>query len=156
MTKVTIETINGKQCTVIRKPFDAAWVKGELARGIPMLVDKTYTDQSHTSPHSNYQIITKDDVAYFSDYVRYEHSNYGDIITILPPLPRNPKPEDAPLLYRYMAEGLMPKGEFLWLDKTKSGLNTHHLFDRINKYSGAEITHAEHNGERVEIAIEEK
>lgn len=82
--------------------------------------------------------------------------------TALPALPRHPKPEDAPLLYRYMAEiiditikqtnndpdcldfvGLFSEGAEEW-------------FITTDEYK-VEITHAINSdtGERVEVAIKE-
>lgn len=40
--KTTIETINNKLCTVIRRPFDAEWVKGQLAMGVPVRVREVH------------------------------------------------------------------------------------------------------------------
>ena len=41
--------------------------------------------------------------------------NHDDlhVATALPALPRYPQPEDAKLLYRYMAEGLIPRYEYI-------------------------------------------
>ncbi len=36
---ITIEEINGKKCSVVRKPFDAEWVREQLAIGMPVVVE---------------------------------------------------------------------------------------------------------------------
>ena len=143
MTKVTIETIGGKQCTVIRKPFDAEWVKEQLDMGIPLRgeffgVGGTY--ENIIEPHM-------DELDWYIAEGKY-------ILTILPALPKHPKPEDAKRLYEYMAEGLHPS-----LDESP----LIGVFDGFFQFDGVstagieyEITHATLGGERVEIAIEEQ
>jgi hypothetical protein len=83
----------------------------------------------------------------------------GDIFAVaLPALPRNPKPEDAALIYRYMAEGIYPKGERLGGIQISSGeLVERCLDEEHSKNIGLEITHAidTKTGERVEIAIKD-
>ncbi len=81
----------------------------------------------------------------------------------LPALPRHPKPEHAPLLYRYASENLRLCGTREELEDSEE-----HSFgarwvrvdsDNLVLYAGTtnniEITHATRNGTRVEIAIEE-
>jgi hypothetical protein len=80
------------------------------------------------------------------------------IATALPALPRNPKPEDARLLYRYMAEGIYPKGARLGGIQISSGeLVERCLDEEHSKNIGLEITGAidSKTGERVEIAIKD-
>ena len=80
---------------------------------------------------------------------------YDHIATALPALPRNPKPEDAQLLYRYMAEGIYP--DMVDVDSGEPGLFNGMFIivsdDECGESYSPKITHATHNGERVEIAI---
>lgn len=76
------------------------------------------------------------------------------IATALPPLPRNPKPEDAPLLYAYMAEGLT-----VYCDcPVERGLDISIVLATLCTFihGDFEITHATLGGERVEIAITDR
>ena len=74
-------------------------------------------------------------------------NNEHIIATALPALQRKPKPEDARLLYLYMAHGLTMHGKYAGL--------------QIDMYDGTFphwlniITHATLNSERVEIALED-
>lgn len=69
------------------------------------------------------------------------------IATALPALPRHPKPEDAQLLYRYMAEGVEP-----WLCYMSEYYDISAVVDSID----VEITHAtDTKGNKIEVAIEE-
>ena len=73
------------------------------------------------------------------------------IATALPPLPRHPKTDDAPLLYRYMAEGIMLRGKcFDIFGETEDDV-------LIVPQMDSEITHAidSETGERVDVAIKE-
>jgi hypothetical protein len=74
---------------------------------------------------------------------------HGVIATALPALPRKPKPEDAQLLYRYMAEGIEP----CWERELRGA----HLILEIEEGNDeVEITHALNlNGNKIEIAIKE-
>ena len=88
------------------------------------------------------------------------------VATALPALPRHPKPEDAPLLYRYMAEELLPylddgnrSGLFngrhvngSWLVSTNWGDDMLDGMGICDLYK-TRINHAIYAGERVEIAI---
>lgn len=152
MNKISIEEINGKKCTVIRKDFDAEWVKEQLSMGNAVLAE--------TWGLTNFMVVGLKDDMYMSIDKSYEtifdaeevsHDRFKHTITILPALPRHPKPEDAPLLCRYMAEGL--ELYFSW-DTSKG------IIWRVGGFSidqvinhNSEITHATLNGERVEIAI---
>ena len=161
--QVTIETINNKQCTVIRKPFDAEWVKEQLNMGIFPSVDLKCS-----KPLTGSVLCYKD--SYFTYYdpqwneiISFEKEmlELYSVITILPPLPRNPTPEDAPLLYRYMAEGLEPHASVVVNPRKYSGIEHsagHGIINRMRLYRDTtfQITHATHNGERIEIAIKEK
>lgn len=76
------------------------------------------------------------------------------IATALPALPRNPKPEDAKLLYRYMAEGIALRT--IVDKKYKQSGALLFLALELESRSQIEITHATFEGERVEVAIKEK
>lgn len=143
--KTHIETINGKECTVIKKPFDAEWVKGKLT--IKQCVQLGY------KYHSNifYAISYKDD--YFEgikDGQAFSHSvlasNFEHTITILPALPKYPAAQDAGLLYQYASEGLFAvinyktahEGHWSWgsigcgeswLKKDELNMSTTHCID---------------------------
>lgn len=85
----------------------------------------------------------------------------GYIAIALPALPRHPKPEDAQLLYRYMAEGVVPCGGWLRTQKyfreIKCKSVSFALMDAIvRNVSKIVITHAtDKDGNRVEVAIKE-
>lgn len=119
--KVTKETINGREYTVI-------W----------HFVPKNRSDD-------NISFWTVRDVEMIFDKNTMLH-----LATALPPLPRRPKPEDAPLLYRYMAEGFYIRG------------NTYNDFERERQECcimpptyDDEITGAVHSGNPVDVATEE-
>jgi hypothetical protein len=168
MIKPTIEEINGRKCTVIRKPFDAEWVKEQLDMGIPIIGEDLCGDRFRIIENcygSDKWIKAYDEDNSTYDSMTYDQFNY--IITTLPALPRYPKPEDAPLLYRYMAEGIVPvlvdksgyNGGFIGfcaISNTQTLLVKHSDGQPITIHMEAEITHATMDGERVEIAIEEK
>lgn len=140
MTKVSIEEINGKQCTVIRKPFDAEWVKEQLSMGNYVRVETFNMEWE--------RVVSQDFIT---------NTNLKYILTILPALPKHPKPEDAPLLHRYMAEGLEICGISVhsWdggKRKLKENSNSRILRNFFDNTLD-KITHATHKGERVEIAI---
>lgn len=148
--KVTIEEINGKNCTIIRKPFDADWVKEQLSMGIPVIAGDSITNKRNILirfvRHNREGCYKYRNNEWFECCLdrSIPEVELTSIITILPALPKHPKPEDAPLLYAYMAQGL-----FLWTANSD-------VIDRF--YTGeilVEITHCTHNDERVEIAIEE-
>lgn len=70
------------------------------------------------------------------------YTKQGDIEYVaLPALPRNPRPEDAPLLHMYAAHGLVVQ---------MTGAISAYPFGISHN---SEITHCTHNGERVEVAI---
>lgn len=89
-------------------------------------------------------------------------SEKGDLqYTAIPALPRKPEPEDARLLYRYMAEGI----EVVYSYKDHCGeacaisaaSNLDSLEWCVSKQYRIELKHAinSETGERVEIAIKE-
>ena len=94
-------------------------------------------------------------------YENYYHKcgakSLRHIATALPALPKHPKPQDARLLYRYMAEGidlrfLMPKAEIMPADGWEFADIVNHI-----RCCDLEITHAINSktGDRVEVAINE-
>lgn len=128
MSKITVETIQGK-------PYTVVWREPEI---YPCDAD----DTGWIDGVSNGELFGQD--AYADDYIA--------IATALPALPRHPKPEDAPLLYRYMAEGIVPMATE---EDFHNGCDLSNLafIDSWRTGKGMKITHATHNGERVEIAI---
>lgn len=131
--KITIETINDELCTVI---WYNKGIEPDIKYADVKLLDGSWIFRIRRPTARGCKI---------------KH-----IATALPALPRHPKPEDAPLLYRYMAEGVEPilvsnhpvlKGrELFWEKYLREGWED-------SQHNG-EITHATHNGERVEVAIE--
>ena len=70
------------------------------------------------------------------------------IATAIPPLPRNPKRRDKPMLYRYLAEGLRPQGAAF------IGKMFAEDCDWLLEGSLKTITHClDTQGNRVEVAI---
>jgi len=138
--KTTIETINGKLCTVIRKPFDAEWVRGQLADGFIVHVEG-YWGKTYVTGDSGHKLHLRG-LPHDLPITEIDYT-----LAILPALPKHPKSKDELLIFRYYSEGLEPV-------LTDKGENYSYLWVRPNK---AEITHAIHaeTGERVEIAIEE-
>lgn len=106
--EVTIENIDGQEMTVI--------------------LHKNYgmQDVVECLDECNYDILVD------GTYIFFSGSIGGHKATALPPLPRRPKPEDAPLLYRYMAEGFALKWD-----------------------SGSCISTTGKDGNKIEIAIKE-
>lgn len=131
-TKVSIEEINGRYCTVIRKPFNAAWIKEQLDMGNPVIVGDDIWHDGGGEEHIIRRLLLEEvhkpskpsilqPPLHGDEHLRYYGSGgspFGSwtplrdseclkyTYSILPPLPRHPKQEDAPLLHRYMAEGL--------------------------------------------------
>lgn len=129
MNKITIEEIQGKKYTVVwHANMSENYMRSELT----------------WLPLKNGCLIN------------YPWGAATHIATALPALPRHPKPEHASLLYRYMAEGMQIKGRFYTRDNDwEVDFMTAHPESVIWQEDGckSEITHATHNGERVEIAI---
>lgn len=128
LAPVTIETISGKQYTVVwhgKAEAHSEWI--QMASGLAM-VTRTVA----------------------SPYVGYDH-----IATALPALPRYPKPEQARLLYRYMAEGIEIGGDYTDMEgKRRSTDNLGNMLEW--EYCEApEIRYGLVNEcERVDVAIE--
>lgn len=131
--KTTIETINGKPMTVV-------W------HGVASVGNftKEYADLWRWEPLNDGSAILID----------IDH-----IATALPALPRHPKHSDAPLLYRYMAEGIVPRGNYYDTHAGKERRDHSALSFMTYMYDcnncRREITHATDSatGERVSVAI---
>lgn len=133
--KTSIETINGKLCTIVWHGYNP--IKNTIGRRFATLHGGTF--------------------AVFKDADCLDH-----IATAIPALPRNPKPKDAPLLYRYASEGLM----VWWTDNDEEKprtcawvinmhlVNYNQLVEHTNLTRRMEITHAvDSEGNKVEVAI---
>lgn len=122
--KTSIETINGKLCTVIWHDY------------IP---NKSTLGRRFAELYGDVRVFFMD-----ADCLR-------QIATALPALPRHPKPEDAKLLWRYMAEGMYIRGR--GIIKVEVGSD----FQWLGGLHGmpAEITYVvdAETGESVEVAI---
>ena len=160
--KVSIEEINGKQCTVIRKPFDPEWVKEQLGMGNTVVVSFDYY-HNYINNWYSLSYITEDgeivplrvmnprklggwqvceDAGCFA-------GRPDAVITILQALPKNPKPEDVCRLYEYMAEGI----DNIWGESGNVTIGGSLLLQHIKAGDELSITNAEVKGERVEIAL---
>lgn len=135
MTDTTIETINGKQYTVVwhidvSNDISSAWNWAATSAGLVLGTSEVYA-------------------------------------TALPPLPRYPKPEDAKLLYRYMAEGLEPMAKCITNERNFLGMYggmCHYLYgiEILSELElgepnvrDIEIAHCTNEqGEKVEVAID--
>lgn len=128
--KTTIEEINGEPMTVV-------WNSEACANSISQGFKKCHLSEIIIAEGAQYMVVGS-----------------GVFATALPALPRHPKPEDAPLLYRYMAEGIVPmiKHGLHEDDYNPVTLYTDPEGNFCNKLM-REITHATHNGERVEVVI---
>lgn len=184
--QVTAETINGIACTVIRRPFDAAAVRESLAMGVPVVADHARHGVVFIEPYENPMLYDYLNFCTFTKPVDSDDNYHGCspridfhyTLTILPALPRHPKPEDAALLLRYQAEGIFFKGRVVleingehryqcentyvecrpyvdgfWID-TGSGGNG--CFNLNGDYY-VEITHAvDAQGNKIDIAITDR
>lgn len=161
MASVTIENINGEMMTVIRKPFDAEWVRGQLDIGESVIAESK-TGIKWIVLYYSEQYGKWASVRQRGDDIRQiKPSHMVSVVKNLKALPRKPKPEDAALLYRYMAEGIEPRGNYYDTRAGKKREN-HSAFSFMTYMyncndSHREITHAidTKTGERVEIAIKE-
>lgn len=130
--QVSIKTISGRLCTVIQG--DEPFLGGEL---------------------SSWAGIVEHDYGYYL--------LDGNILvaTALFALPRKPKPEDARLLYRYMAEGLRVAGtydkeSYEYLDERPIMIKAQTVFI-YGISNNFEITHCldDELSEKVAVAIED-
>ncbi len=143
---ITIEEIQGRKYTVIRKPFDAEWVREQLAIGMPVWIEKRAFSSYSEKWHTDAQLLCNEDS--LNKIVRFEKDGSHEVLcskAILPPLPRKPKPSDAWLLHLYAAHGVIAYSD-------DADFMTCLFLAGGNMQT---ITHALHNGERVDVAIEE-
>lgn len=127
--KITIETIQGK-------PYTVVW----------------YKDVETSSALLGRRLV---ELSNGCLGVFHDANCLNLLATALPALPRKPKPEDARLIYRYMAEGLHPWGTGRDGAIYPNGLGPEGLISLSKRNTkAAEITHAicSETGERVEIA----
>lgn len=155
-TKITIETINNNLVTVIRKPFDAEWVKGELSMDIPLIVERFDGVIINTLYKYDTDLEKFEESGYYGHLYHIDELKYT--LTILPALPKHPKtPRDDRILCAYMVVGLDVQIE---LSNSGSQPMMYNMVSWLyhNKSHGGfyrEITHATLNGSKVEIAIED-
>lgn len=164
--KTTIETISGKLCTVIRRDFDAEKVRESLAMGVPVVAEtkaknryllKCFAGGEYASSMQN-KVVG----GFCIDGVSMSEPHFAHTITLLPALPRHPKPEDAALLYRYLAEGLHVIAHRLDNIERSKLVSTHRIEDVLWGWWKAHpplaeyrITHCvDTHGNRVDVAIE--
>lgn len=182
--ETSIETINGKLYTVIRKPFDADWVREQLAMGVPVLAELKPSRNGYVkrgalvyAGNNSFGIADWYDDEGGALYV--DHS-YQYTLTILPALPRYPKIKDVDLLFRYASEGLRAcirneAGNYLHMAGYEPEVNAAYLpFSGHSQQGGMvwfetsdfeddhgvqpEITHAINSdtGERIDVAISDE
>ncbi len=155
MTSIKPETINGKLCTVIRRPFDAEWVREQLAMGIPVMGESAQNGRMLIHDIGGDLVMVhlffKGKFETGSDYVVF--SAIEHIISILPPLPRRPTTEHARLLHLYAANGIEIDADYT--DSFGEGFNTGSSIVTLNMLGEhLEITGALHNGTPVDVAID--
>lgn len=157
--KVTIETINDKKCTVIRRPFDAEWVKGQLDMNNSFLVE-THKTKGRWSILWDWECSIRD--VFKTPKTRLFAEDIDYTITILPALREHPKPEDAKRLYRYMAEGFTlvttDKEQICGWDYALGGFVTANVaipYENYRNPTNIALSHAlDEQGNCIEIAIE--
>lgn len=123
---------------------------------------KWYTVVKHSTGEKDAVLLHKGGIYHY--YENYYHKDgtksLRHIATALPPLPRYPKPEDAQLLTRYMAEGLTP------IMENMEGLVIS-IFSNLSSYNGVLEDEQENifdtvsccineQGEKVEVAINDQ
>lgn len=105
----SIETINGKLCTVIKRKFDVEKVRESLAIGVPVVAWHRFWKKPVVIVNC---YADRDGIVFYQGWFNESQTFalrdmvFSNTLTILPALPKHPKPEDAPLLYRYASEGL--------------------------------------------------
>ena len=163
--KITIEAINGEPMTVIHKPFDGDWVIEQLALGnspCALVCDIYNQPKRFDADFAQVKIIgTTCDAYNFWRIVDFEGEGYeecstahfAELFTILPALPRHPKLEDEPLLYRYMAEKLSLFGFYDYCPEIVESLTENP--EMLNADELSLTGQATYIGERVEIAIKD-
>lgn len=144
--KISIEDGN----TVIRRPFDAEWVRRQIALGNPFIYEAEdgYRGVFHDKLHS---LVNKQ--------ISLGRLSFKYAVTILPPLPRKPTVDDAPLLHRYMSEGIEAVIDVQGFINTKSMRCSKTLLNALSLLEcEREITHAVNakTGEHVDVAITDR
>lgn len=166
--EVSAEYINGVYCTVVRRDFveenGAKHITQQLALGIPVLAEFNggfgVIVEEEERPAGGSRYYCDHGLSDVSGGVANEVLN---IITILPPLPKYPKPKNLPVIYLYMAEGIFPYAIVLDI---KSRLPTNGswagdgIIDALKRGREMKITACLVMGhdseEKVEVAIGEK
>lgn len=139
--------------TIIKRPFDAEYVRSQLEMGIPVVFKHQYLDNYLIAISINGDIINHN--CGTTDINSITHT-----IVTLPPLPRYPKPEDAGLLYAYAAQGLFPYGQVFIKSEGNFSMNTLPMLDLMEeKHSFPKVELLDAllaDGTRVDIAIQEE
>jgi len=144
--EITIQT--DPLCTVIKKKFDAEYVKAELARGNPVAI--CYIQERETITGKSISDMRYAVVANPGQVKYYRKQKDIQVVVALPPIPKNPTPDDAELLYLYASHGLRVEGVDQKRDKYHRDLH-----DIIEFNIGSTIIHAiDSNGEKHSVAIE--
>jgi hypothetical protein len=168
---VSIEEIGGRKVSVIRKPFDAEWVREQLSMGAAVKCDCSVLSEGVFSnlivgeaPNGTFYQLGEEEP--FFEIFPIEERCFMSTITILPPLPKHPTPDDASLLYRYMSEGLQVHADIgnVKLNEPLLGFDNSSIGEWIfghgfygHRHYKLEITHAVNaQGKRVEVAIMDK
>lgn len=159
-------------CTVIRKPFDSEFVKEQLSMGVPVLVEEFEGHGKGVKPLLHYK-----DEYFVGRNINAKSYRIAETLTILPALPKHPKPEDLEMIYAYMAAGLnVHFNRYDWGEEKVTHNHPARVILNMLEHGGNEIcnatearyiegvteawrfeiTHATLNGERVEVAIEDK
>lgn len=166
--KPTIETINGQLCTVVRKPFDAEYVKEQVSIGNTVRVE--IFSRAFSICYVRGEDFYGLDETGEPDYVEVIDLCDVQMVTTLPALPRRPENNEATirLLHAYRAAGLIPLGrsknegahsKYKVLSNNPTPNGSYESEPEIGEFIikiGDEITHAidTDTGERVEIALE--
>lgn len=160
--KTSVETIKGKLCTVIRKPFDLEGVREHFVYNDSLQLEIQHS--KYDKDRNKYYLIPERQSALSFNEARKirSASDIVYIITALPALPRNPTPEDAPLFSVYESHGLFAiidvggDGDLIQPSNISGklyiteGWNDYRLVDGVDSVAYV----SDKDGNRVEIAIE--
>lgn len=182
--KTIIETINGKLVTVIRKPFDVEWVKEQLSLGVPVVVELLSEAKApapfvrpafnsewwvlfakHTNREPIHWYMGHNQGKGVSDSILEERIQ--SVITILPALPRDLRPEHAEevlhILHLYASYGFYARLSDRLEQYTFIGRDIHKRILAANYATqvaipqGTKVTFigaVDAQGNKVEVAIE--
>jgi hypothetical protein len=153
---LTKETINGKEYNVILKPFDADYVRDQLAMGMPVIGESEGRAFAIVSESERFAIQDETvwNVLYYGSgleiYSGLEKGSWIEFIrTTLPPLPRHPKLEHQGLLHLYVAHGVDAWGEYF-----NNAVREYDTVCAICFYDGFpddfKITHLTYNNQRID------